>query len=162
MPPEMTTPLNQNPTTAQPSASVSADTTTSSQNEELHEQHTESRVVETSLSFEDAMRMYTDAKQYVDTGFRTDWDNFFKVYKGKRVYRDYQGIADPVIRESHTIIETLVANIAGGQPEFGFLVTNEEQSRETEVLNDMAKYDLDRNQMGLKNQEWVRDMLQIS
>lgn len=103
--------------------------------------------------------MYTDAKQYVDTGFRTDWDNFFKVYKGKRVYRDYQGIADPVIRESHTIIETLVANIAGGQPEFGFLVTNEEQSRETEVLNDMAKYDLDRNQMGLKNQEWVRDML---
>lgn len=103
--------------------------------------------------------MYTSAKSYVDTGLRPDWDNFFKVYKGKRVYRSYQGIADPVIRESHTIIETLVANIAGGNPKFHFVVTNEEQSRETDVLNGMLDYYLIVNQMGLKNQEWVRDML---
>ncbi len=130
-----------------------------SQEEKLQEKLTESTVEAGDLSFEDAIRMYKDAKQYVDTGFRTDWDNYFKVYKGKRVYRDYQGIADPVIRESHTIVETLVANIAGGNPKFHFVVTNEEQERDTTVLNGMLDYYMICNQMGLKNQEWVRDML---
>lgn len=103
--------------------------------------------------------MYDDARKYVDTGFRTDWDNYFKVYKGKRVIRNYEGIADPVIRESHTIIETLVANIASGSPKFHFVVTNEEQNADTEVLNGMLDYYMICNQMALKNQEWVRDML---
>lgn len=103
--------------------------------------------------------MFDDAKKYVDTGHRTNWDNYFKVYKGKRVIRNYEGIADPVIRESHTIIETLVSNIASGDPKFSFVVTNEEQSKDTEILNEMLRYYMLCNQMGLKNQEWVRDML---
>lgn len=103
--------------------------------------------------------MYNDSRTYVDTGFRKEWDNYFKVYKGKRVYRNYEGIADPVIRESHTIIETLVANIASGNPKFHFVVTNEEQAADTEILNQMLDYYMICNQMALKNQEWVRDML---
>lgn len=103
--------------------------------------------------------MYDDAKRYTDTGLRTQWDNYFKVYKGKRVVRNYEGISDPVIRESHTIIETLVANIAGGNPKFHFVQTNEEQTADTEILNGMLDYYMICNQMGLKNQEWVRDML---
>ena len=103
--------------------------------------------------------MFDDAKKYVDSGLRVQWDNYFKVYKGKRVIRNYEGIADPVIRESHTIIETLVANIAGGAPSFHFVKTNEEQTDDTEVLNGMLDFYMVYNQMGLKNQEWVRDML---
>ena len=90
---------------------------------------------------------------------RLRWDNYFKVYKGQRVVRNYDGIADPVIRESHTIIETLVANIAGGAPKFHFVKTNEEQTDDVEVLNGMLDFYMIYNQMGLKNQEWVRDML---
>lgn len=103
--------------------------------------------------------MYDDAKTYTDTGFRTRWDNYFKVYRGQRVIRNYEGISDPVIRESFTIIETLVANIASGLPKFHFIKTNEEQTDETDVLNGMLDYYMICNQMGLKNQEWVRDML---
>lgn len=103
--------------------------------------------------------MYDDSKKYVDTGHRTNWDNYFKVYKGRRVIRNYEGVSDPVIRESHTIIETLVANIAGGNPKFHFIQTTEEQAQDTEVLNEMLDYYMVCNQMGLKNQEWVRDML---
>lgn len=105
------------------------------------------------------MQLYDDSKKYVDTGHRTNWDNYFKVYKGRRVIRNYEGVSDPVIRESHTIIETLVANIAGGNPKFHFVQTNEEQSQDTEILNEMLDYYMVCNQMGLKNQEWVRDML---
>lgn len=123
------------------------------------EQLTKQIVEPGSISLDTALKMYDDSRKYVDTGFRTDWDNYFKVYKGKRVIRNYEGIADPVIRESHTIIETLVSNIASGNPKFHFVVTNEEQSRDTEVLNSMLDYYLICNQMALKNQEWVRDML---
>jgi hypothetical protein len=112
-----------------------------------------------SLSFEDAIAMYEDGRRYIDDGYRNDWDNYFKVYKGRRVFRNYDGIADPVIRESHTIIETLVANIASGLPKFHFIKTNEEQSSDTDVLNGLLDYYMICNQMGLKNQEWVRDML---
>lgn len=103
--------------------------------------------------------MYDDAKKYVGGKLRTNWDNFFKVYKGKRVIRNYEGVSDPVIRESHTIIETLVANIAGGNIKFHFVQTNEEQAKDTEVINELLDYYMLCNNIGLKNQEWVRDML---
>lgn len=126
---------------------------------EKQEQHTDVVATASDLSLENALKMYDDAKRYTDTGLRTQWDNYFKVYKGKRVVRNYEGISDPVIRESHTIIETLVANIAGGNPKFHFVQTNEEQTADTEILNGMLDYYMICNQMGLKNQEWVRDML---
>ena len=111
------------------------------------------------LKFNEIMDLYRDARQYIDNGHRENWDNYFKVYKGKRVYRNYDGISDPVIRESHTIIETLVSNIASGTPKFHFTKTNEEQSEDTDVLNGLLDYYMLCNQMGLKNQQWVREML---
>ena len=111
------------------------------------------------LKFEDAIKMYNDAKTYVDNGPRKRWDKYYKVYKGERVIRNYDGISDPRTREPHTIIETLVANIAGGNPKFHFVQTNENQAADTEILNEMLDYYMKCNQMDLKNQEWVRDML---
>jgi hypothetical protein len=127
--------------------------------DDQREQLTKQTEAKGELSLETALGLFDDSKKYVDTSHRTNWDNYFKVYKGKRVLRNYEGIADPVIRESHTIVETLVANIAGGNVKFHFVPTNEEQSTDTEVLNEMLDYYMLCNQMGLKNQEWVRDML---
>lgn len=130
-----------------------------SKDEEAHEQLTDNESVSGELTLAEVLSYYDDAKTYVDTSHRTWWDKYFKVYKGQRVLRNYEGVSDPVIRESHTIIETLVANIAGGDPKFHFIGTNEEQSKDTEILNEMLDYYMECNQMGLKNQEWVRDML---
>lgn len=103
--------------------------------------------------------MYENAKTYVSNGYRKRWDDYYRVYMGQRVNPSYIGVSEPVIRESHTIIETLVANIAGGNPKFEFVPTNEEQSRDVEVLNGMLEYYLICNKMGIKTQEWVREML---
>jgi hypothetical protein len=129
--------------------------------DDQHEQHTRQAddTKPKGLDVEQALKLFGEAKKYVDSGYRTHWDNYFKVYKGRRVSRNYEGVADISIRESHTIIETLVANIASGYPKFSFVTTNEEQSRDTEVLNEMMDYYMLCNQMGLKNQEWVREML---
>lgn len=130
-----------------------------SPDDEQHEQHTRSKDAQGSLSVKEVIDLYDEARKYVDTGHRVNWDNYFKVYKGQRVFRNYEGVSDPVVRESHTIIETLVANIAGGDTTFSFYSTNEEQSRDTEVLNNMVGFFMAGNQMKLKTQEWVRDML---
>lgn len=115
--------------------------------------------IASELTFEQALKLFEGSRKYIDSGFRKDWDKFFKVYKGTRVDRNYDGISESSIRESHTIIETLVANIASGIPMFSFVRTNEEQAADTEVLNQMLHYFMICNRMGLKNQEWVRDML---
>lgn len=99
------------------------------------------------------------AKRYVDLNFRQTWDDAFTAYKRRRVFRHYEGVSDPVIPEAFTIIETLVANIAGGDTNFHFIRTNEEQIDDTEVLNAMTDFHLATNQIGLKKQEWVREML---
>lgn len=112
-----------------------------------------------TLNLQEVLDLYDDAKKYINDGPRKDWDRYFRVYKGQRVVRNYEGVSDPVIRESHTIIETLVANIASGNPKFHFVPTNEEQAKDTDVINEMLDYYLLCNQMALKNQEWVREML---
>lgn len=128
--------------------------------DEQNEQHIRATGDEApELTFDEALKLFNDSRKYIDSGFRSEWDKYFKVYKGKRVNRNYEGISDPSIRESHTIIETLVANIASGYPMFSFVRTNEEQGADTEILNEMLHYYMVCNQMGLKNQEWVRDML---
>lgn len=76
-----------------------------------------------------------------------------------RVKRNYEGVSDPVVRESFTIIETLVANIAGGRISFHFVKTNEEQTSDTSIINGLLDYFLSSNHVGLKTQEWVREML---
>jgi hypothetical protein len=110
------------------------------------------------LTVEQALKLFDDAKKY-QKSMRNLWDNCFRVFKGKRVFRNYEGVADISTYESHTIIETLVANIASGNPSFHFVRTNEEQAQDTEVINELLDYYMLCNQMGLKNQEWVREML---
>lgn len=112
-----------------------------------------------TLTVEDVNKMYTAAKSYVDNNFRNYWDQYFQIYKLKRVNRHYEGLSDPVNTEFHTIIETLVANIAGGEISFHFQRINEEQTEDTEVLNSMLDYWMDCNNMGMRNQQWIREML---
>lgn len=103
--------------------------------------------------------MYEHGRKYISNNYLVQWDNYFKIYKQKRVMRHYDGLSDPVLPETHTIIETLVANIAGSGVHFHFVKTNEEQTDDIAVLNGQLDYYLACNNIGLVNQEWVRDML---
>ena len=52
-----------------------------------------------------------------------------------------------------------MSNIAGGSPEFDFVPTNEEQNRDTDVLNSLVNYYLNCNKFDLLAQQWVREMI---
>lgn len=114
----------------------------------------------TVLDNETVSKMYTTAKRYIDTSYRNYWDKYFRIYKRQRVDRHYEGISDPVIPEVFDIIEALVAEIAGGDISFHFKRTSEEQTENTDVLNSLLEWWLECNHMNLRNQEWVREMLQ--
>jgi hypothetical protein len=151
------------PTLASPpapsSAAVPAASSTAPYEDDEKLDHEEDELTPAELTLEEAKRKFEIAKRYVDLNFRQLWDDCYAVYKRRRVLRHYEGVSDPVIPESFTIIETLVAQIAGGDPAFHFVKTNEEQTDDTDVLNGLLDYYTACNQMGLKNQEWVREAL---
>ncbi len=126
------------------------------------QEQNESQDIDQTLPFPtlvEAKQMFATAKRYTDLNFRQLWDDCYAVYKRRRVMRHYEGISDPVIPESFTIIETLVAQIAGGDLDWHFTRTSEEQPENPEVLNGAVNYYTSSNQMGLVTQEWVREML---
>lgn len=110
-------------------------------------------------TLEEVKKKFATSKQYVDLNFRQMWDDAYALYKRRRVMRHYEGISDPVIPEAFTILETLVAQIAGGDLSWHFQRTNEEQPEDPVILNGAVDYYTSCNQMGLKTQEWVREML---
>lgn len=112
-----------------------------------------------TVDFEYALRMWRDGRKYVDTSLRIRWDRYYRVYSGERVDPSYFGSVKVNNREAHSIIETLVANIAGGNPSFSFIPTTEEQNTDTSMVNQIVRYYMEWNRMDLKNQLWVRDML---
>lgn len=99
------------------------------------------------------------AYDYAEQNHHSKWEDAWKLYNNERVKYGYKGVSDAFIPETHTIVESLVANIAGGKPKFSFIPTNEEQEQDTDVLNHMMDYFWEANRMNVKSQIWVRDML---
>lgn len=102
---------------------------------------------------------FNDAYNYVRNSYHTLWYDCYRIYNNKRVNIGYAGVNDAFVPETFTIVESLVANIAGGTPKFGFLPTTDEQKQDTEVLTNLCMYYWECNRMGIKVQQWVRDMI---
>lgn len=102
---------------------------------------------------------FEKASTYVRDNYHDKWFDFWKAYNGKRTKIGYNSIADAFVPETRTIVESLVANIAGSQPTFDYIPTNEEQDRDTKVLSELMAYYWNANHMGTKSQSWVRDAI---
>lgn len=102
---------------------------------------------------------FTRAKKYVSENYHDKWYDCWKLFNNKRVKIGYNSIADSFVPETRTIVESLVANIAGGAPRFEYIPTNEEQAADTKVLSELMNYYWDCNHMGTKAQSWVRDSI---
>lgn len=102
---------------------------------------------------------YTAAWNYKNDNYHEKWWDCYRVYNCQRVKVGYNSIADAKVTETRTIVESLVANIAGGTPRFEYVPTTEEQEKDTEVLTELMNYYWDCNHMGTKAQSWVRDSI---
>lgn len=102
---------------------------------------------------------FQKASAYVRNNYHSKWFDFWKAYNNRRTKIGYNSIADAFVPETRTIVESLVANIAGAQPTFEYIPVSEEQSRDTKVLSELMAYYWDANHMGTKSQSWVRDAI---
>ena len=102
---------------------------------------------------------FSEARNYVKKTYAQTWSDSWKCYNNMRTKRGYDGVADDFVPETFTIVESIKANIAGGKPKFNYLPTKQEQTRETEVINNMVDFFWEQNNMTEKVQEWVQDML---
>lgn len=100
---------------------------------------------------------FKDAYDYAHENYHDLWYRCYSIYNNRRVKIGYNSIADGFVPETRTIVESLVANIAGGTPKFEYIPTAEEQEVDTEVLTELMNYYWDCNHMGTKAQSWVRD-----
>lgn len=121
--------------------------------------NTDERKQEELNRFNGYMDDFKAASKYVKENYHDKWFDCWKVYNGKRVKIGYNSIADSFVPETRTIVESLVANIAGGVPKFEYIPTTDEQSKDTKVLSELMNYYWDCNKMGTKAQSWVRDSI---
>lgn len=102
---------------------------------------------------------YSAAWNYKNNNYHSLWYDCWRVYNQNRVKVGYNSVADAFVPETRTIVESLVANIAGGAPRFQYVPTNDEQEKDTNVLTELMDYYWDCNHMGTKAQSWVRDSI---
>lgn len=117
----------------------------------------DNKIQRKKLDTEQVINLIRDSDKYLSS-YTPRWDEYFKCYKGERVQRVYDGQTDIVVREAHSIVETIVANIASGIPEAKYVPTSPEQTRDTDILNNYARWVLIQNRFGVKQQSWIRDM----
>ena len=103
---------------------------------------------------------FTDARRYAENSFFETWDDCWKVYNNQRTSRaNYESIADTFVPETFTIVESVLANVAGGKPKFEFWPISPEQTEETDILTDLADFYWTQNRLGFKIIPWVRDAI---
>lgn len=102
---------------------------------------------------------YRVARDYVKKTYIDVWNDCWKCYNNIRTMRGYEGVADDFVPETFTIVESVKANVFGGKPKFNYLPLREEQKQDTEVLNSLADYYWQCNDMTQKALNWGQDMI---
>lgn len=116
---------------------------------------------EKTKTLDDVTNKFDTAREYVKSGYFDIWDDCYKVYNNERTERaDYEGIAETFIPETFTLVETILANVAGGKPKFDYLPTRNDQDGDVKVLNALADFYWTQNRLGLKVIPWVRETIQ--
>lgn len=105
------------------------------------------------------LKDFTSATTYVRNNYHDTWFDCWKAFNNIRTKIGYNSISDAFVPETRTIVESLVANIAGSNPTFEYIPSNEEQETDTKVLTNLIGYYWDANHMGVKSQSWVRDAI---
>lgn len=103
---------------------------------------------------------FNQGRDYAKAGFFDTWEDCWRVYNNKRTARsNYESVADTFVPETFTIVESILANVAGGKPQFEFYPTREEQNADTQALNDLVDFYWDQNRLGFKVIPWIRDSI---
>ena len=110
-------------------------------------------------ALEEVVAAYTSAYNYTSQYYHDIWEDSWMAYNNQRTNAQYAGIADNFVPETFTIIESIKANIIGGEQRFEYLPTREDQKADTKALNSLVEHYWYTNGFPAESLKWIQDDL---
>jgi len=103
------------------------------------------------------LQRYKSAKDYTETHYHEIWEKSWKSYHNKRTSAAYNGVASNHVPETFTIVESIKANIIGGEQSFEYYPTRDDQKADTKALNALVEHYWYTNNFPQESLKWVQD-----
>jgi hypothetical protein len=106
---------------------------------------------------EKIVKKYELAKQYTETHYYQIWEDSWKAYNNERTSAQYFGVASNFVPETFTIVESIKANIIGGEQRFEYFPTRSDQKADTKALNSLVEHYWYVNNFPAESLKWIQD-----
>jgi hypothetical protein len=104
------------------------------------------------------VKCYETSKNYVNDFYKEVWEDSWKAYNNQRTrYAQYYGVASNAVPETFTIVESIKANIIGGEQRFEYYPTRDDQKADTKALNALVNHYWYTNNFPQEALKWVND-----
>lgn len=103
------------------------------------------------------VKSFEIARDYAKNHYYEAWEDSWKVYHNQRTASQYDGVADNFVPETFTIVESIKANIIGGEQRFEYYPTKSDQSTDTKALNSLVEHYWYVNNFPAESLKWIQD-----
>lgn len=108
-------------------------------------------------TLEKVLQRYKSAYDYTKTHYHKVWEDSWKSYHNERTSSQYDGVASNFVPETFTIVESIKANIIGGEQSFEYFPTRDDQNADTKALNSLVQHYWYTNNFPQESLKWVQD-----
>jgi hypothetical protein len=106
---------------------------------------------------EKVVKKFKASRDYVKDHYYKVWEDSWKAYNNERTHAQYDGIANNFVPETFTIVESIKANIIGGEQRFEFYPTRSDQKADTKALNSLVEHYWYVNNFPVESLKWIQD-----
>lgn len=100
---------------------------------------------------------FKSARDYTRTYYDKIWEDSWKAYHNQRTNASYVGVANNFVPETFTIVESIKANIIGGEQRFEYYPTRDDQKKDTKALNALVEHYWYTNNFPVESLKWIQD-----
>ena len=97
------------------------------------------------------------ARDYAKDHYHKIWENSWKSYHNERTSAQYHGVANNFVPETFTIVESIKANVIGGEQRFEYYPTRSDQKADTKALNSLVQHYWYTNNFPAESLKWIQD-----
>lgn len=110
-----------------------------------------------SKTLDFVVNRFKEAKDYAKTHYYDIWEKSWKSYHNQRTKSQYDGVANNFVPETFTIVESIKANIIGGDQRFEYFPTRDDQKKDTKALNSLVEHYWYTNNFPQESTKWIQD-----
>lgn len=111
----------------------------------------------TNKTLDYVVQSFKSARDYTRTHYDKIWEDSWKAYHNQRTNASYVGVASNFVPETFTIVESIKANIIGGEQRFEYYPTRDDQKTDTRALNALVEHYWYTNNFPAESLKWIQD-----